>query len=250
MKQVIAFVGMVFLLLGCSKDGTNPVAPALNYSSAEKGSQQASDDTTSSDILSATYPSGAIVIAAIGDSITFGTGAGGGGYPLILERKLQAAGYNVIVNNEGVPGEISAETDERFLNAILNADIALIMIGTNDVINHRGNYSSIAMIERLLDKAIISKTIVIEGTVPPAATDADYAWANSQIEWLNEEIADAVAKRPSAYLVDIYNAIFANGGNSLYVDRLHFNDAGYAVIADQWYNCLINNKILDKVKKK
>ena len=118
------------------------------------------------------------------------------------------------------------------------------------MINHRGDYSSIAMIERLLDKAIISKTVVIESAVPPAATDSDYAWINPQVEWLNQEIADAVAKRPSAYLVDMYNAIFANGGNALYADRIHFNDQGCAVIAEQWFNCLVQNKIFDKVKKK
>ena len=191
------------------------------------------------------------MIAAIGDSITYGSGSNAGGYPAILQQKLRAAGYNAIVLNEGVPGEISPETDERLLDVIANVDIALLMIGTNDVINHRGDYNSIDVIEGMLDKMIISKVVPIISTVPPAATDSDYAWANYSIEMLNDEISAAVTERAkSARLVDNYTALLNNGGDALYVDRLHFNDQGYAVIADQWFNCLTKNKILEKFKNK
>ena len=174
-----------------------------------------------------------------------------GGYPAILQQKLRAAGYNAIVLNEGVPGEISPETDERLLDVIANVDIALLMIGTNDVINHRGDYNSIDVIEGMLDKMIISKVVPIISTVTPAATDSDYAWANYGIEMLNYDISAAATERAkSVYLVDNYTAILNNGGDALYVDRLHFNDQGYAVIADQWFNCLTKNKILEKFKNK
>ncbi len=75
---------------------------------------------------------GGIVIAAIGDSITCGQGSTQGGYVPMLEQKLQAAGYDVTVRQEAVPGEQAASTDMRFSTAIAGADIALIMIGTNN----------------------------------------------------------------------------------------------------------------------
>ena len=246
MKPILiaCLLAVVVMLAGCGGDSDSPASPTRD---ALKGPSQPVDDTYDSEITAPTYPAGTIVIAAIGDSITYGSGSNVGGYPAILEQKLRAAGYNAIVLNEGVPGEISPETDERLLDVIANVDIALLMIGTNDVINHRGDYNSIDVIEGMLDKMIISKVVPIISTVPPAATDSDYAWANYGIEMLNGDISAAAAERAkSAYLVDNYAAILNNGGDALYVDRLHFNDLGYSVIADQWFNCLTKNKILEK----
>ncbi len=251
MKQrlILGLLAMAFILAGCGGDH-DPTSPMATRQ-ALKGPQQPADDTSGSEIVAPTYPAGTVAIAAIGDSITYGYGSRVGGYPALLEQKLRAAGHNVIIYNEGVPGEISPETDERLLDVIANVDIVLIMIGTNDVINHRGDYSSIAVIERMLDKAIISKTVPIISTVTPAASNSDYAWANDRIQWLNTEITAAAAKRAkSVHLIDNYNAILSGGGDALFVDRLHFNDQGYAVIADQWFHCLITNKILEKFKKK
>jgi len=250
MKQrlIVCILIVIVMLVGCGRDADSPTSPTRD---AFKGASQPADDTYDSEITPPTYPTGTIVIAAIGDSITYGVGSNMGGYPAILEQKLRAAGHNVVVLNKGVPGEISPETDERLLNAIANVDIALLMIGTNDVINHRGDYSSIEVIEGMLDKMIISSVVPIISTVTPAAPSSDYAWANYGIEPLNSEIAAIVAARAkSAYLVDNYIAVWNNGGDALYVDRLHFNDQGYSVVADQWFNCLINNKILEKFKKK
>ena len=250
MKQILiaCLLAAVTMLTGCGGDSDSPTSPERD---ALKGPSQPADDTYDSDITAPTYPAVTIVIAAIGDSITYGSGSNAGGYPAILQQKLRAAGYHAIVLNEGVPGEISPETDERLLDVIANVDIALLMIGTNDVINHRGDYNSIDVIEGMLDKMIISKVVPIISTVPPAATDSDYAWANYSIEMLNDEISAAATERAkSAHLVDNYTALLNNGGDALYVDRLHFNDQGYVVIADQWFNCLTKNKILEKFKNK
>ncbi len=168
----------------------------------------------------------------------------------MLEQKLRAAGYNVVVLNEGFPGEISPETEERFLEVIANVDVALLMIGINDIINPRGDYSTIALIERMLDQAIISKTIPVVSTVTPASTDSDYAWINPRVDGLNYGIMQAVAARsPEAYLADNHAAILAHGGNILYDDRVHFTNQGYHVIADEWFRVLSEHKILDSLKK-
>ena len=250
MKQIFIaciLIGML-MLAGCGENSESPTSPTRN---SFKGASQPTDDTYDSEITPPAYPAGTIVIAAIGDSITYGVGSNMGGYPAILEQKLRAAGHNVVVLNAGVPGEISPETDERLLETIANVDIALLMIGTNDVINHRGDYNTIEEIEGMMDKMAFSNVVPLVSTIPPAAPSSDYAWANYRIEPLNAEITAAAAERAkSVYLVDNYVAIWNNGGDALYVDRLHFNDRGYTVIAEQWFNCLIANKILEKFKKK
>ena len=244
---IILCVGLALTFPGCANDSSSPTSET-HY--AQKGPGQPADDTTGSDISSPNhYPPGTIVIAAIGDSITYGRGSTVGGYPPMLEQKLRAAGYNVVVLNEGVPGEISPETEERFLEVIANVDAALLMIGINDIINPRGDYSTIALIERMLDQAIISKTVPVASTVTPASSESDYAWINPRVDGLNYEIEQAVAARsPKAYLADNHAAILANGGDTLYADRIHFTDQGYNVIADEWFRVLTEQKILDHLK--
>ena len=88
---------MLMMLTACGEGNLkNPASPDLQ----DEGQIQITptrpvDDTLGSDI--------AVVIAAVGDSITYGDGSWVGGYPAMLEEKLQAAGYNVVFRNEGVP---------------------------------------------------------------------------------------------------------------------------------------------------
>ncbi|PIE36102.1 hypothetical protein CSA56_01430 [candidate division KSB3 bacterium] len=247
MPCIVLCLGLIVTaLLGCTHDSHSPTAAV---SSLQKGSGQLTDDTADSDLSSSSYSSETIVIAAIGDSITYGKGSSGGGYPPILEQKLQAAGYNVVVLNEGISGERSPETDERFLEVIAGVDVALIMIGMNDTIVPDDDYQVINFIEAMMDKAVISKTIPLVSTVTPSDSANDYYWVNAGITYLNEQIIAAVAKRsPDVYLVDCYSAILANGGSSLFSDEIHFTDAGYDVIADEWMRVLTKEKILDNIE--
>ena len=241
-------VGLFLTVIpGCANDSSSPTSEAR---STQKGPGQPADDTSNSEITSSNYPPDTIVIAAIGDSITYGKGSSVGGYPPMLEQKLQAAGYNVVVLNEGSPGERVPETDERFLEVIAGVDVALIMIGMNDMINLDDDYDTIDLIEALMDKAVISKTIPLVSTLTPANSGSDYMWVNPRVVGLNGQIFQAVAARsPNVYPVDNYTAILSNGGDALYYDSIHFIDAGYNVIADEWLRVLTEHKILDNLKK-
>jgi lysophospholipase L1-like esterase len=198
---------------------------------------------------------GSTVIVAIGDSITwgamaFGARAPSGGYPAILEAKLRADRYQVVVVNKGIAGEKSFETDERFLQAIAGAKIALIQIGTNDIIRPEGcpepnHCRTIEHIQSLVEQALNVQVIPLVSTVTPAQLGCNRSWANVPIQALNQEI-DALARTHRITIVDNYQAILDHGGGALFADCLHFTDAGYEVIAQHWYDALVQQNLIQK----
>jgi lysophospholipase L1-like esterase len=197
------------------------------------------------------------VIAAIGDSITWGAMAFGerapsGGYPAMLEAKLRASGYDVIVLNKGISGEKAYETSTRFLEAVDGADIVLLMIGTNDIIRPEGcpephKCRTAEHIAAMLDNALRSNVIPFVSTVTPAQSRCARSWANPPIRALNEQIY-AIAQKRNVRVVDNHQAILEHGGAVL-SDCLHFTDEGYDVIAQQWYNALIEADVIKKAQQ-
>ena len=73
-------------------------------------------------------------IVAVGDSLTAGYGLDESeSYPVLLEKKLQAAGYNYKVVNAGVSGETSSGTLSRMQWILtLKPDIVILETGAND----------------------------------------------------------------------------------------------------------------------
>ena len=74
-------------------------------------------------------------IVAVGDSLTAGLGVDeASAYPAMLERKLQADGYNYRVVNAGVSGETSSGALSRieWVISSLKPDIVILETGAND----------------------------------------------------------------------------------------------------------------------
>jgi lysophospholipase L1-like esterase len=199
-----------------------------------------------------------IVITAIGDSITwgalaFGERAPSGGYPAILERRLQTEGYEAVVINKGISGEKAYQTRERFADAIAGADIALLMIGTNDIIRPEDcpephNCRTAEHIEAMVKQAGDTNVILLLSTVIPAAPPpCARSWANAPIQALNIEIV-ALAQKHQITLVDNHQALLEYGGE-IFSDCLHLTDDGYAILADNWYQTLIKNQLLRNIQK-
>ncbi|MDY0096436.1 MAG: SGNH/GDSL hydrolase family protein [Candidatus Vecturithrix sp.] len=187
------------------------------------------------------------VIAAVGDSITYGYGSAVGGYPTMLESMFVNDGYDVIVYNKGVPGEKSPSTRSRFLSAIRGAQIVLLMIGTNDIINPRtcpgDDCHTRSNIAAMLDLAIGAGVTPVLSTIPPAHSGSEYDWANEDIEEINAQISREASRR-GVIVLDTYEMILSHGGNSLFVDKLHFNDKGYKLLAQSWYKALTRNGLV------
>jgi acyl-CoA thioesterase-1 len=77
-------------------------------------------------------------IVAIGDSATAGwLVARKDAYPAELERRLRAAGHDVVVKNAGLSGDTTAGTLRRLDRAVdQDARIVLVELGTNDLRLH------------------------------------------------------------------------------------------------------------------
>lgn len=227
---------IVATLGGCH--GTN--SPTAPLPSGDQNRQQGtpthpSDDTTDSDIVRAPYPT--IIITAVGDSIT------AGGYPGILEDQLQADGYNVNVQNEGIPGADSATADLYFRSLAREAEIALIMIGTNDVscpgcCTEPYNCRTLDHLASMVDQAVALGILPILGTITPKNPRDVYWIYNDDIEELNADIYQlGLEKR--VRVVETYDPILDNGGSLLFADKHHLNGAGERILADTWYQRLV-----------
>ena len=70
--------------------------------------------------------------------------------------------------------------------------------------------------------------------IPPPLSYGTYGWTNPIVQAVNAQIASVVTVN-----IDAYWAITANGGDALFADALHPNDAGYRVIANEWYRLMV-----------
>lgn len=222
---MLRFIGMILLLSGW--------LPGCN----------SGDSPTDSAKLEPT------VIVAVGDSITYGWGTFTGGYPAKLQEKLLAAGYNTEVINAGVSGEVSPATDERFLTAIAEADIVLLMIGTNDIFSPdqcpQKKCETLRHIESMLDKAIKAGVKPVVSTIIREQPYEVYLKWNLDIEVLNEQIKQSAATKKTP-VVDSFLAIIEHGDRELYLDHHHMNDEGNEVLAQHWFDGLVENKFVHK----
>ena len=176
----------------------------------------------------------ALVVVAIGDSITYGKNSSVGGYPTYLEYKLLTNGYDVDVINEGVSGEESPDTDSRFSSDIQGADYVLLMIGTNDITSgdcDQTYCTTITHISSMLDKALSAGVTPIVSTIIPARSTSTYSGYNDDFEWLNTQIKSLASNKGVRY-IDNYSVI---DSDAYYSDDIHPNDAGYELLAIEWY---------------
>ena len=244
---VIVFFGLTVFINGCSRDSFNPTAPTTNgamRTSAETPSTP-SDDTNGAEIQTIPYRS--YVIAAIGDSITYGQGASSRhySYPNILEDNLRATGYTVAVYNQGIPGAATDDIENDFQRMITGINVALIMIGSNDVLQASYCFSpenchAADNIRSMINTAIRMDVVPVLATVTPKDPAGVYAFLNPRVKYLNTQLFN-LAQTYNIAIVDTYAAVLNNGGEQLYYDKHHFNDSGYRVIADAWYQVLVNS---------
>lgn len=85
-------------------------------------------------------PEKIVFISAFGDSLTSGYGLDdpSTAFPVVLQKRLRALGYNVVVENDGVAGETTAQGRKR-LSKILSVkpDIIIMELGANDMLQHK-----------------------------------------------------------------------------------------------------------------
>lgn len=86
-------------------------------------------------------PSGKIFfISAFGDSLTSGYGLDNGlnAFPAVLQQTLRELGYSVVVENDGIAGNTTADARSRLPKILMTRpDIVIVELGANDMLQHR-----------------------------------------------------------------------------------------------------------------
>ncbi len=169
-------------------------------------------------------------------------------YPTILAKTLQAT-YKaqedfITVANYGVGGEKAAVARDRFIVAlgIVRPDAALIMMGANDIPLGEDGAASIAAreVQTMAAEARGRGIRVFIATLPPARAGGNRAIRQLLLDDYNNRMRD-VARREGAVLVEIYQALLGNVNLYIGVDGLHPTEAGYAKIAETFYNSIRTN---------
>ena len=196
----------------------------------------------------------------LGNSITEGTGSShDGGYRHDLFYLLQNAGINfnfvgsrqygsgfADTDHEGHPGFLA---DQLAVTTYLTqnpADIVFLEIGTNDISSGETASEVYADIEKIIDDIYNQNhaTAIYLSTVIPRkdsnALQATTAALNATLPGLVSAKAGAGYK---IYFADNAARFLAdpNWKTNLMADNLHPNDAGYTLMANEWFNVYLAN---------
>jgi lysophospholipase L1-like esterase len=196
---------------------------------------------------------GAIRYVAFGDSITEGFGdaaptpgsPSGSGYPPRLQAKLQAAGINAVVVNQGVGGEATPEGLLR-LSAALGGtsagDVLLLMEGTNDITRGIPIEATRFNLNEMARRAEARGLTVVQATVLPRPPSAKVDPLNVLTLELNQNIRDMAGRR-GRDLADVFEVYLMRPDRlSLYYTAHdpvgHPNATGYELIAQTFFEVL------------
>ena len=208
------------------------------------------DDTTTYDIGS-NDPN---TVVALGDSITVGESSSDGlGYREILKNLFAADGRTGIqIFNEGRPGALSdsgVKRIDRILQQYRPA-VLIVLFGTNDELLGVPRQVTFAFagttsgnLRQIVTAARANKTLVVLSTIPPVCGRegqlSNIVLMNDVIRQLAVEFKDD----DGVFLADAWDAFVKtsppDGCALINRDRgNHPNDAGYAVLAQTYYDAL------------
>ncbi len=186
-------------------------------------------------------------ILAFGDSITYGTCSSAGGpntgYPMLLEKKLEALyGGHYVTVNSGVPGENTIDGKARFGTAAgaEDLDIILLMEGTND--HYRGfPFDEIAeRLNYMVRNAVRHGFPIILATIPPVISNSyhDRSEQAARIREFNPEIYN-IGSAQGAPIARVYEFMTSiPDWERKLMDQPtsnHPNDAGYLYVRDAFF---------------
>ena len=188
--------------------------------------------------------------AALGDSLTAGTGAGAAKatFPYLLATRWASQGSTIELRNYAVSGYTAAELGETELEPTIanKPDVITVLIGINDARVLTPTAAFRATYERVLT-ALQQKTkakiflINIPYLGAPGLLYPPYHWIlNHKIKQLNAIIA-AFAKEHQLTLLDLYTpsrSAFERHPNYYSRDLFHPSEAGYMFWADTLYGSI------------
>ena len=187
------------------------------------------------------------VYMAFGDSLTKGEGFSGG-YPARLEGMLRVHFADAVVANRGADATNSYEALERLQRNLTGnrPAITLILYGTNDwhIQGCQNTPSACPTPENL---RIVVQRVKDFGSLPflatiPPVNPAINPGRNDWVAAVNNKIRP-VAQEEGAFLVDLFEAFRKKPDlASLFSDDVHFNDAGYQVMAEAFFEAIAHGR--------
>jgi len=177
----------------------------------------------------------------MGDSITAGSEITGPSYPELLSERI-----GVEVHNEGVGGATSTRGAAAVdgVIAAYQPDYVLIMYGVNDMWRTDRSEIVIENLDYMVTRLQANGAVPIVATVPPNFKDDPYLVKLHEI--LNRRIR-SYAQSAGLVLVDV-GAAMEERRDLFLSDGFHPNDAGTALIADLFYDALVNLGVLDALR--
>ncbi len=195
-----------------------------------------------------TVGSGAVKVATVGDSLTYGYGLENrekDAYPSVLSEKL---GSHYQVSNFGLSGRsLQSTADFPYFNeknAQLSldseADIVIIMIGSNDSRAPYWNRERFIreykeMAERYVD---LSSQPDVYLVIPPFVPTSRFGLNNQIVEVELQTIITEIGNQLDLPVINLYSV--TKGHYEYYSDGLHLNPLGNQVIASEIYRHLVN----------
>lgn len=191
------------------------------------------------------------VYLAFGDSITagdFDTDTNQPGYPPKLQALLAAGGMDASVENYGLGGEQTTDGVTRIDTALAlaNADVLLLMEGTNDIFHGVSVETTVQNLDTMANKASNKGLSTVHATIIPFRPNATVNSDNILTEQLNMLIRTLALQR-SRRLVDpfevfleqdnLFDTYYYSGGG----DPVgHPNHDGYQLLAQTFADVLLD----------
>ncbi|HEX2501564.1 MAG TPA: GDSL-type esterase/lipase family protein [Methylomirabilota bacterium] len=187
-------------------------------------------------------------VTAFGDSITEGVLelqrvslrlTTSNNYPNLLQGRLQGLDPSWRVVNRGRGGEHTGQGVGRLPStlAIDKPGYVLILEGSNDAHQCHDKVAAVSNLQNMVRIAKASKSIPILGTVPPSFRNN--GCADEVIEFMNINLRGFAAAE-HVVLAEIFNGMNDRSLFGISPDRdpLHPNEAGYAKMADIWFQAM------------
>ena len=188
-----------------------------------------------------------VKVTCVGDSITYGSGVidtrDTDAYPAQLQTKLgtshEVSNYGLRNATASFDGDLPYVDSEEYKASLTsNPDIVVLMLGTNDSKTYNWNASNYE--QGLRDLVNTYKSLDSQPTVYLmrcpycySLDGGDVAEYDIQPVVVSDEIGaiiEDVAFDLDVELIDLYTV--TEGQDDLYTDGVHFNKAGYELIAD------------------
>jgi acyl-CoA thioesterase-1 len=174
-------------------------------------------------------------IVAFGDSLTAGFGlAEKESYPYLLQKKLEADGYDYEIVNAGVSGETSLGGLER-VDWVLeqeNVEILILELGANDLLRGLPVARMKQNLAKIIEKAQAKKIkVLLCGMIAPPAVGAQY-----QRDYM-DSFPDLASRYKVAFLPFLLQNV-ALDKDLNQPDGIHPNAKGEVIMTDNVYKAL------------